>query len=170
MLKFIKNNKGLTLVELLAVIVILGIIAAIATPAILGIIDKSKKDAHVANAHQMVSSAQVFVSSESQGLAPADGATVDVSLKYLIDNGYMDTIADPDKGTYALGTGTVTGFPTGKTDGSYVEISRSGNTFTYKVKLIESSNSGRGVQSAAGSSTSLPVLSTSLSRDYVFNN
>lgn len=39
------NKKGFTLVELLAVIVILGIIALIATPIILGVIEDSKKSA-----------------------------------------------------------------------------------------------------------------------------
>ncbi len=41
--RFIRNEKGLTLIELLAVIVILGIIAAIAIPSIGAIIDNSKK-------------------------------------------------------------------------------------------------------------------------------
>lgn len=39
------NKKGFTLIELLAVIVILAIIALIATPMILGVIDKAKKGA-----------------------------------------------------------------------------------------------------------------------------
>ena len=39
------NKKGFTLVELLAVIVILAIIALISTPIILGVIDKAKKGA-----------------------------------------------------------------------------------------------------------------------------
>ena len=39
------NKKGFTLVELLAVIVILAIIALIATPTILGVIEKAKKGA-----------------------------------------------------------------------------------------------------------------------------
>jgi type IV pilus assembly protein PilA len=41
-MKFSKNQKGLTLVELLAVIVILGVIAAIAVPAIGSTITNSK--------------------------------------------------------------------------------------------------------------------------------
>lgn len=41
-----KNNmKGFTLVELLAVIVILAIIALVTTPVILGVIENSRKDA-----------------------------------------------------------------------------------------------------------------------------
>ena len=39
------NKKGFTLIELLAVIVILAIIALIATPTILGVIEKAKKGA-----------------------------------------------------------------------------------------------------------------------------
>ena len=38
-----KRNKGFTLIELLAVIVILAIIALIATPIILGVIDKARQ-------------------------------------------------------------------------------------------------------------------------------
>ena len=45
------NKKGFTLVELLAVIVILAIIALIATPLILNVIDNAKKGAAEASAN-----------------------------------------------------------------------------------------------------------------------
>ncbi len=57
----LKNQKGLTLIELLAVIVILGIIAAIAIPSIGNIIDNSKNDAHKADAIQMINAAKLYV-------------------------------------------------------------------------------------------------------------
>ena len=40
-----KNKKGFTLVELLAVIVILAVILAVAVPVVLGVINKSREDA-----------------------------------------------------------------------------------------------------------------------------
>jgi type IV pilus assembly protein PilA len=61
--KMLKNEKGLTLIELLAVIVILGIIAAIAIPSIGGIIQKSKEDAVKADAMQVINAAKLYVSS-----------------------------------------------------------------------------------------------------------
>lgn len=58
-MKKLKNQKGLTLIELLAVIVILGIIAAIAVPSIGAIMDNSKRDAHIANAEMLVNAARM---------------------------------------------------------------------------------------------------------------
>ncbi|MCB5235630.1 prepilin-type N-terminal cleavage/methylation domain-containing protein [Niallia circulans] len=57
----IKNEKGLTLIELLAVIVILGIIAAIAIPSIGSIIQKSKEDAVKSDAITVLNAAKNYV-------------------------------------------------------------------------------------------------------------
>ncbi|TCJ02436.1 type IV pilin protein [Cytobacillus praedii] len=57
--KRLKDQRGLTLVELLAVIVILGIIAAIAVPSIGNIIAKSKFDAAKSDALQILAAASM---------------------------------------------------------------------------------------------------------------
>jgi type IV pilus assembly protein PilA len=58
--KALKNEKGLTLIELLAVIVILAIIAAIAIPAIGNIINNSKVDAVKSEAIQILNGAKLY--------------------------------------------------------------------------------------------------------------
>lgn len=91
--KLLKNEKGLTLVELLAVIVILAIIAAIAVPAIGNIINKSKDRAILAEASNILSGAKI---------AYIDGACTDgkcnaAALKQFVDGiDLKDTEADYD--------------------------------------------------------------------------
>ncbi|WHY03639.1 type II secretion system protein [Neobacillus sp. DY30] len=95
----LKEQKGLTLIELLAVIVILGIIAAIAVPSILGIIDNTKKDAHVANAQQMISAAKMVIASEET----YQTGTHYLTLKQLMDKKYLDKVVSPEE-AYVEGT------------------------------------------------------------------
>lgn len=86
MKKILKNQKGLTLIELLAVIVILGIIAAIAVPSIGGIINKTENDAKVAEGLQIISAAKLYATAK----APADNTTI--TQDELID--YLDNVKD----------------------------------------------------------------------------
>ncbi|TWI57096.1 competence type IV pilus major pilin ComGC [Halalkalibacter nanhaiisediminis] len=158
-----KNEKGLTLIELLAVVVILGIIAAIAVPSIGGIIDNSKKDAHVANAQQMINSARLAVTG-NPSLQPQNNANTKViSLKYLEEEGYIETIADPDSGGYLTGT-AAGGARIGDNSQSYVLVTRDNTAnFSFSVKLL---NGIRGVQTSSKG----PVNQEDLSRDSVLEN
>ena len=98
--RFLKNDRGLTLVELLAVVVILGIIAAIAVPSIGGIIEKTKKDAVYADATQVLSAAKLYTASNKVAdgtvlnyvKTPAAGATdADKELNIYVESSKIDT-------------------------------------------------------------------------------
>lgn len=87
----LKNERGLTLVELLAVIVILAIIAVIAFVFIGGIIENSKKDAHIANAQQIISAAKLHEATGGEKDFTGEGMSVDK----LIKENYLDEVLDP---------------------------------------------------------------------------
>ena len=52
------NNKGFTLVELIVVLIILALLAAILAPALLGYIDRAKREKETANAKALLNSVQ----------------------------------------------------------------------------------------------------------------
>ncbi|MFC5531225.1 prepilin-type N-terminal cleavage/methylation domain-containing protein [Cohnella yongneupensis] len=80
------NQNGLTLIELLAVIVILAIISAIAIPAIGGIINSTKTKTHEANALLIIDAARYY-SINAQPTAP-----IRVSLAKLNTDGFLEDI------------------------------------------------------------------------------
>ncbi|MBA4537207.1 type II secretion system protein [Bacillus aquiflavi] len=144
MLKFVKKHlkkqHGLTLFELLAIVMILGIIAAIAVPSVGEMIDNKKKDVHVRNAQQMINSAKKAVEKDKR-FTPKDVPTY-VSLKYLEDERYVEKILDPDGGDTKLNRGYKIGSYTKDRNESYVKITRIGPNLEYSVKLV---NHTRGV-------------------------
>jgi len=72
--KKLKDQKGMTLIELLAVIVIIAIIAAIAIPAISSLIQNSREDALVADAQNVLAAASLYFAEngDEPNAEPAD--------------------------------------------------------------------------------------------------
>ncbi|MEB2278404.1 prepilin-type N-terminal cleavage/methylation domain-containing protein [Lysinibacillus xylanilyticus] len=95
--KLLKNQKGLTLIELLAVIVILAIIAAIAIPAIGNIINNSKDKAILSDAAGILAGAKIAIADGACG--DTSQATVTCNEKVLKDV-FDGKISNDDKVEY----------------------------------------------------------------------
>ena len=105
-----KNNKGITLVELLIVIVILGIIAAVSIPAVGGIVENAQKDAILADALNLRSQANLYCQQNRNadecthqdddqiGFTNAENAEED----WDTDWESLDDFIDDLEGTYAV--------------------------------------------------------------------
>ncbi|GGA82106.1 prepilin-type N-terminal cleavage/methylation domain-containing protein [Ornithinibacillus halotolerans] len=117
-----KDERGLTLVELLAVIVILAIVGAIAFVSISNVIDNSKKDAQIANAQQLISAAKLY---------EANGGEITASGVSAIETGTGDAAVEAD-----LDVGTLTD-PWGNNVYTTATVFKS-DTGEYSVALVSS--------------------------------
>lgn len=99
MFKMLKNKKGMTLVELLAVMVIVGIIAAISIPAIGNLIENARKDSVISTAQSMEEAARLYVASNGTqtGITLCATTTCTPTPKAdLVTAGFLDAVpTDP---------------------------------------------------------------------------
>jgi len=118
MRKFIRNKlkdqKGLTLIELLAVIVILAIIAAIAIPAIGNIINNSRVGAVKSDFINAIAASELYLldnpndtSVSLENLQGTADAATDSGEVYLDDSGSLTTFAYIVEDKTVTGSGTV---------------------------------------------------------------
>ncbi|WP_262173466.1 prepilin-type N-terminal cleavage/methylation domain-containing protein [Saccharococcus sp. Marseille-Q5394] len=137
--KRLKNEKGLTLVELLAVIVILGIIAAIAVPAIGGVIENSKYNAVKADALNALNAANLYF---------IDGKADSVTIDTLVSEGYLENRGKlPTGNTNKVEKGTPSKITTAEIDYS------GGKKVTFSGATVESINNDPKKGSGAGGYT-----------------
>ena len=89
-------KKGFTLVELLATITILGIIALLLVPTVTGVISNFRNDSSEKQKKSIVAAAKLWGSDHRLELPTTEGETMCVSVAEL-KNGYLeDDIVDPD--------------------------------------------------------------------------
>lgn len=85
MLKKKSNKKGFTIMEMLIVVAIIAVLAAIAIPAFNGALTKSKEAADVANIRAAYAEIQVKVLTEGLGSTTTGGTTTDNTYKDLLN-------------------------------------------------------------------------------------
>ena len=117
-----KNNKGFTLVELLAVVTILGILSSIAIIGVSKLIDKSKKDADEQQKQALIMAAKSYFQDNRGKLPRGDGASSSVTANDLKTSKYLkeDIIGSNKKSCM---------------DNSSVTIKKDGNKYVYTATL-----------------------------------
>jgi type IV pilus assembly protein PilA len=98
-----KKNKGFTLVELLAVIVILAVIALISTPVVLNMIESSRQGAAESSMLSYVDATEKAILTQL-----ITNSSIDYSDKYKVDSSPCLT-ASGTGAAYASGTSCATG-------------------------------------------------------------
>ena len=132
-----EKNKGFTLVELLAVIVILALVALIATPIILNVINDAKKQAAKDSAYGYMDAVEKYiVSSELEDKSIKDGT---YSVEELNSMGVSVKGSTPDNGNIEIESGSVKSYDIG-IDGYVVS-----NGKTEKVSTTKSFKNGTAV-------------------------
>ena len=102
------NKKGFTLIELLAVIVILAIIALIATPTILGVIEKAKKGAAESSALGYIDAIEKQVMINEVDTTAAKFKDRAYSVEELNNLGITIKGSTPSNGVVVISKGNVT--------------------------------------------------------------
>lgn len=123
-----KKNKGFTLVELLAVIVILGILAVVAVPNVNSLMNKSKNNMFCKKVESIESAAKYYAQDNLSNLATEDENVIanKIPIRLLVEKGYLKK--DDDNCT--IGVNCVTD-PRDKSslDNNYIDIYSENNRF-----------------------------------------
>ena len=77
----VKNNKGFTLVETIAVIIILGVVLSITVPSITNVVKSTNKNRMISDAETFISEVKEYVESDTIGNTPKDNKYKLVDIK-----------------------------------------------------------------------------------------
>lgn len=89
--KNVKTSKGFTLVELIIVLAVLGIIAAIVVPRFAKAQNDTKKKADIATAKGLAKAAEMYITQNDSFSLPNSG-TKGISISALEADGFVDDV------------------------------------------------------------------------------
>ena len=165
-----RKNKGFTLVELLAVIVILALIALIATPIILNVINDAKKQAAKDSAYGYMDAVEKYiVSSELKDKSIKDRA---YSVEELNSMGVSVKGSIPDNGNIEIKEGAVKNYNLG-IDGYYItkdEVKKVSTTKKIKNGTAVYYNPVSGEKCKSSEANSTTETKSGCMKWYVFND
>ena len=165
-----EKNKGFTLVELLAVIVILALIALIATPIILNVINDAKKQAAKDSAYGYMDAVEKYiVSSELEDKSIQDGT---YSVEELNSMGVSVKGSTPDNGNIEIKNSSVKSYDIG-IDGYVVsngEVKKVSTTKSFKNGTAVYYNPETGNKCSKEAAKSTTGTKSGCMKWYVFND
>jgi prepilin-type N-terminal cleavage/methylation domain-containing protein len=100
-----KNERGFTIMELLVVIVIIGVLAAIGVPAYKNMTDKAKATACEANRRTMKTGVMLYYVEQGEYPEAIDADTAGKGINEYVDN--VGTFECKSEGTYSTAGGEV---------------------------------------------------------------
>lgn len=116
------NNKGFTLVELLAVLSVLAVLMLLAVPNVIGVVQRDKNKTYVEDAKKLVTLAEYKIRSNPNLKPSNNGNTICFYLDYLDKTKELNE--PPNGGVYDRYI-------------SYVQVVKTDDKIKYKVQLAE---------------------------------
>lgn len=120
------NSRGFSMLELLASIVLLGIMMGVALPAVMGILRNTKMNTYVGDSLRFISTVDNTIRKDNKMEYPAVDECLFISLEYVNNNTFEEA---PNGGTYDKKRSFVLA--------KRIPRSSSGQNFTYYVRLVE---------------------------------
>jgi len=152
------NRKGFSLVELIAMIVILGVLMVITVPNIAGILKNNKENIVTEDINKMVSNAKNKFNTKQAKYPGYEDQCVIMTLSYVDNNN--DLKVGLNGGTYSQGESFVVIRKEKERNGSY--------TYRYYVRLVEEIERPSGIQKYEVPLTEHNELSSN-SKEYLTN-
>lgn len=94
MFKTLKKNSGFTMIELLAAVVVLGVMMMVAVPTVMEVLRDSRNKTYIDDAIRFVSTTQYKMNSDNNVPVPSRGGCLIMNLTYIDNNTFNDAPYD----------------------------------------------------------------------------